>query len=104
MIVVHLVRRFVPNLPYKFEVIRSNRSRDVYRQQLDRLKHRLTRNGQNRPTTEEVLSSIRTTPGTFASSDSPETLGAWLGSFNASTMQSRPGTKRLPFFSHCKTS
>ncbi|GFS63821.1 hypothetical protein TNCV_1128391 [Trichonephila clavipes] len=32
-------------------------------------------------------------------SDSPETLGAWLRSFNASTMLFGPGTKRLPPFS-----
>ncbi|GFU24395.1 mariner transposase [Trichonephila clavipes] len=36
---------------------------------------------------------------THGYSDSPETLGAWLGSFNASTIQSGPGTKRLPPFS-----
>ncbi|GFU73215.1 uncharacterized protein TNCV_493401 [Trichonephila clavipes] len=36
---------------------------------------------------------------TLVSSDSPETLGAWLGSFNASTILSGPGTKRLPPFS-----
>ncbi|GFV99095.1 hypothetical protein TNCV_1510721 [Trichonephila clavipes] len=36
--------------------------------------------------------------GTYVCSDSQETLGAWLGSFNPSTIQSRPGTKRLPLF------
>ncbi|GFW65357.1 hypothetical protein TNCV_396231 [Trichonephila clavipes] len=30
---------------------------------------------------------------TLVSSDSPETLGAWLGNFNASTLQSGLGTK-----------
>ncbi|GFW32342.1 hypothetical protein TNCV_675011 [Trichonephila clavipes] len=30
---------------------------------------------------------------THVCSDSPETLGAWLGSFNASTIESGPGTK-----------
>ncbi|GFU94714.1 hypothetical protein TNCV_3386031 [Trichonephila clavipes] len=30
--------------------------------------------------------------------DSPEPLGAWLGSFNASTIKSGPGSKRLPPF------
>ncbi|GFU94943.1 hypothetical protein TNCV_332791 [Trichonephila clavipes] len=29
----------------------------------------------------------------------PETLGDWLGSFNAFTIQSQPGTKRLSPFS-----
>ncbi|GFU08465.1 hypothetical protein TNCV_2495551 [Trichonephila clavipes] len=36
---------------------------------------------------------------THVCSDSPETLGALLGSFNASTIKFGPGTKRLPPFS-----
>ncbi|GFU04871.1 hypothetical protein TNCV_1290021 [Trichonephila clavipes] len=32
-------------------------------------------------------------------SDSPQSLGVWLGSFYASTIKSGPGTKRLPPFS-----
>ncbi|GFX43515.1 transposase [Trichonephila clavipes] len=34
----------------------------------------------------------------LCTSYSPEPLGAWLGSFNASTIQSGPGTKQLPLF------
>ncbi|GFW83097.1 hypothetical protein TNCV_3236451 [Trichonephila clavipes] len=36
---------------------------------------------------------------TLVYSDSPETVGAWLGGFNASTIQSGPDTKRLRPFS-----
>ncbi|GFW02034.1 hypothetical protein TNCV_1149141 [Trichonephila clavipes] len=63
---------------------------------MDRLKPVID---QNWPA-EAVLCSIRTTPGHTLLSDSPEPLGAWLGNFNAITILSGPGTKRLPPFSH----
>ncbi|GFV10531.1 histone-lysine N-methyltransferase SETMAR [Trichonephila clavipes] len=68
---------------------------DPYRQQLDRLKRAICQNWPK----DEVCVPSGQLQATHVCSDSLETLGAWLRSFNASTIQSDPSTKRLPPFS-----